>query len=146
MGVETCREGASPCTPLRPDRKEIQPPMPVDSQAALEATVGATYHARMRASLRPLITPALVAEHRRTPLGQHSDPLQRLLNYFGSAEIDGKLITEHDGGDHWFVSRLAGFPAVRADRVLGPFDTEGAAMDAVFRQRLLEVFELEFAD
>jgi hypothetical protein len=120
--------------------------MPVDSQAALEATVAVTFHPRMRASLRPLITQDLVAEHRRTPLGQHSDSLQRVLNYFGSAEIDGKLITEHDGADHWFVSRLAGFPAVRADRVLGPFDTEGAAMDAVFRQRLVEVFGLTFAD
>lgn len=120
--------------------------MPVDSQTALEATVGVTYHARMRAWLRPLITPELVAEHRRTPLGQHSDNLQRVLNYFGSAEIDGKLITEHDGAEHWFVSRLAGFPAVRADRVLGPFGSEGAAMDAVFRQRLVEVFGLRFGD
>jgi branched-chain amino acid transport system permease protein len=119
--------------------------MPVESQAALEATVGETFDARMRASLRPLITPELMAEHRRSPLGQHSEALQRLLNYFGALPIDGKLITEHDGADHWFVSRLSGFPAVRADRVQGPFDSEGEAMDAVFRQRLADVFNVELA-
>jgi branched-chain amino acid transport system permease protein len=120
--------------------------MPVHSQEALEAVVGETFHARMQASLRPLITPDLIAEHRQTPLGQHSEPLQRVLNYFGAFGIDGKLIAEHDGTDHWFVSRLVGFPAVRADRILGPFDTEGEATDAVFRQRLEDVFGLRLSD
>ncbi len=108
--------------------------------------MGEAFHAKMRASLRPLITPELIAEHRRTPLGQHSDPLQRVLNYFGALPIDGKLITEHDGADHWFVSRLVGFPAVRADRILGPFDTEDEAMDGVFRQRLDDIFGLRLED
>lgn len=120
--------------------------MPVDSQDALEAVVGEAFHAKMQASLRPLITPELIAEHRRAPLGQHGDDLQRVLNYLGALPIDGKLITEHDGADHWFVSRLVGFPAVRADRILGPFDTEGEAMDAVFRQRLADVFDLRLDD
>ena len=116
--------------------------MPVDSQETLEAVVGETFRARVQATLRPLITPQLIAEHRRTPLGQHSAALQRVLNYLGAMPIDGKLITEHDGANHWFVSRLVGFPAVRADRILGPFDSEGEAMDAVFRQRLADVFGL----
>jgi branched-chain amino acid transport system permease protein len=120
--------------------------MPVESQEALEAVVGATFHARMRAWLPELLTAEVIAEHRRTPLGQHSEPLQRILNYLGALPIDGKLITEHDGADHWFVSRLVGFPAVRADRILGPFDTEGEAMDAVFRQRLADVFGLRLDD
>jgi branched-chain amino acid transport system permease protein len=120
--------------------------MPVDSQEELEAVVGEAFHAKMRATLRPLITPELIAEHRRSPLGQHGDALQRVLNYFGALPIDGKLITEHDGSDRWFVSRLAGFPAVRADRILGPFGTEGEAMDAVFRQRLDDVFGLRLSD
>jgi branched-chain amino acid transport system permease protein len=114
--------------------------MPVDSQEALEAVVGQTFRARVEARLRPQITPELIAEHRRAPLGQHSVALQRVLNYLGAMPIDGKLITEHDGADHWFVSRLVCFPARRADRILGPFDTEGEALDAVFRRRLAEVF------
>jgi branched-chain amino acid transport system permease protein len=120
--------------------------VPVDSQEALEAVVGEPFHAKMHASLRPLITPELIAEHRRVPLGQHTEPLQRVLNYFGALPIDGKLVTEHDGADRWFVSRLAGFPAVRADRILGPFHTEGEAMDAVFRRRLADVFGLRLDD
>lgn len=118
----------------------------VGSQDALDAVVGATYHVRMLASLRPLITPELAEEHRRSPLGQHGDALQRVLNYVGSLPIDGKLITEHDGTEHWFVCRLAGFPATRADRIAGPFPGEGEAVDAVFRQRLREVFGLDFED
>jgi branched-chain amino acid transport system permease protein len=117
--------------------------MPVGSQAQLEAVVGGPYHARMRASLRPLITAQLVAEHRAVPLGQHSDALQRVLNYLGSLPIDGKLIVEHDGRDQWYVSRLEGFPAVMAHRLAGPFDTEAAAVDGVFRQRLRDVFDID---
>ncbi len=118
--------------------------MPVDSQPALEATIGDKFNAQMRDRLRPLVTAEIVAEHSRDPLGQHSEPLQRLLNYLGSLPIDGKLITEHDGADHWFVSRLVGYPAIRVDRVLGPYSSENEAIDAVFRRRLLEEFELEF--
>jgi len=118
--------------------------VPVDSQPALEATIAETFQAQIRERLRPLITPEVVAEHSRDPLGQHSEPLQRLLNYLGSLPIDGKLITEHDGADHWFVSRLVGFPAIGADRILGPYQSENEAIDAVFRRRLLEVFDLEF--
>src|ERR1700744_4259303 len=120
--------------------------MPVGSQDALDAVVGEPFHAKLRASLRPLITPEVIAEHRRNPLGQHSDPLQRLLNYFGAMPIDGKLVTEHDGADHWYVSRLSGFPAVRADRILGPFDSEGEAMETVFRRRLTDVFGIRLED
>lgn len=120
--------------------------MPIESQSALDAVIGGRFHAQMRERLRPLITAEVVEEHTRDPLGQHSDALQRLLNYLGSLPIDGKLITEHDGTDHWFVSRLVGFPAIRVDRVLGPFNSENEAIDAVFRRRLLEVFDLEFND
>jgi branched-chain amino acid transport system permease protein len=108
--------------------------------------VGERFHARVQAALRPLLTPELVAEHRRTSLGQHSEPLRRVLNYFGAFPIDGKLIAEHDGADHWFVSRLSGFPAVRAERIMGPFDSEGEAVDAVFRRRLADIFGLRFGD
>lgn len=102
--------------------------------------IGETYHRRMLEALRPLVTPEVVAEHRASPLGQHGNALQRILNYLGSLPIDGKLIVEHDGSDRWFVSRLTGYPATGAERVQGPFRSEGAAADAVFRRRLSEVF------
>jgi branched-chain amino acid transport system permease protein len=117
--------------------------MPVRSQEALDEIIGTRFHARRVASLRPRITPELVEEHRRAPLGPHSDALQRVLNYFGMFPIHGKLITEHDG-EHWFACRLVGFPAVRVERLVGPLESEADALHAVFRQRLVDVFGLHF--
>jgi hypothetical protein len=117
--------------------------MPLGSQEDLDAVIGARFHARRVESLRPLITPALVEEHRRAPLGPHGDALQRVLNYLALFPIDGKLITEHDG-ERWFACRLVGFPAVRAERVIGPLESEAQALHEVFRQRLLDVFGLRF--
>lgn len=48
------------------------------------------FDARLRAHLRTLITPALIEEHRANPIGQHSDSLERVLNYFRRAPLDGK--------------------------------------------------------
>ena len=115
--------------------------MPVGSQDDLDALIGGRFHARRVESLRPLITPEIVEEHRRAPLGPHSDGLQRLLNYLGLFGIDGKLITEDDG-EAWFVCRVVGAPAVCVERVAGPLDSEAQALHEVFRRRLLIVFGL----
>jgi branched-chain amino acid transport system permease protein len=117
--------------------------VPVDSQENLDEVIAARFHARRISSLRPLITPQLVEEHRRAPLGPHSDALQRVLNYLGLFPIEGKLITEHDG-EQWFVCRLVGFPAIRAERVAGPLESETQALHEVFRRRLTEVFDVRF--
>jgi hypothetical protein len=119
--------------------------VPVRSQAELDAVVAERFHARRVAALRPTITDEMVAEHRRSPLGPHGDALQRVLNYLGLFGIDGKLITEHDDpAGQWFVCRLAGFPALSAERIAGPFPSESEALHAVLRRRLAEVFGLEF--
>jgi hypothetical protein len=117
--------------------------MPVGSQDELDAVVAERFHARRIEALRPLITAEMFEEHRRMPLGPHSEDLQRVLNYLGLFPIDGKLITEHDG-EVWFVCRVVGFPAVRVERVAGPLESEAHALHEVFRRRLLEVFGLRF--
>jgi branched-chain amino acid transport system permease protein len=117
--------------------------MPVGSQDDLEAVIASRFHARRVEALRPLITAEMVEEHWRSPLGPHSDGLQRVLNYLGLFGIDGKLITEHDG-EAWFVCRVVGFPALRAERVAGPLDSEAQALHEVFRRRLLDVFGVRF--
>lgn len=117
--------------------------MPVGSQDDLDAVIASRFHARRVEALRPLITLEIVDEHRRAPLGPHSDGLRRVLNYLGMFPIDGKLITEDDG-DAWFVCRLVGFPALRAERVAGPLESEAQALHEVFRQRLWDVFGLSF--
>jgi len=45
---------------------------------------------RLRDGLKRTITPELIAEHRTKPLGQHSDALDRLLNYFRREEMPDK--------------------------------------------------------
>jgi len=45
---------------------------------------------RLRDALKLTVTPDLIAEHRAKPLGQHSDALDRLLNYFRREEMPDK--------------------------------------------------------
>jgi len=42
----------------------------------------ALFNARLTTEIKGLITPALIEEHRRKPLGRHSDALERVLNFF----------------------------------------------------------------
>lgn len=51
----------------------------------------AAFDRRIRARLRGLVSDTVIEEHRRKPLGQHSDALERLLNYFRRGGMAGKL-------------------------------------------------------
>lgn len=42
----------------------------------------ALFQAQLKEEIRGLITPELIEEHRRQPLGRHSDALERVLNFF----------------------------------------------------------------
>ncbi len=55
--------------------------LPADRQLV----VYARFTEELKAQMRPLITEDLIEEHRRRPLGQHSDTLMRLLNMFRRA-------------------------------------------------------------
>ncbi len=44
--------------------------------------VFARFNARLEETLKASLTPAIIEEHRRRPLGRHSDALERVLNYF----------------------------------------------------------------
>ena len=50
------------------------------------------FNKRLRERLKTLITPELIEEHRRDPLGHHSDALARALNYFRRGEMADKYI------------------------------------------------------
>lgn len=50
-----------------------------------QLVVLARFTEELKAQMRPLITEDLIEEHRRRPLGQHSDTLMRLLNIFRRA-------------------------------------------------------------
>ncbi len=50
------------------------------------------FNKRLRERLKKLITPELIEEHRRDPLGHHSDELARVLNYFRRGEMADKYV------------------------------------------------------
>ena len=117
--------------------------MPIFTQEGLYGMVGGRYHDLMAERIRKVVTQNLVDEHKRSPFGQHSDALQRILNYLGSFPMQGKLILEHDGHERWYVSRLVVEERVtRVDRVSGPYD-EKSATHAVFVQRLKEILNID---
>lgn len=99
---------------------------------------------RLRDHLKTLITPELIEEHRKKPLGQHSDALDRVLNYFRRGDMPDKYaimrLPEHF--DHYKVVGLSGErgapPRVVDDRTYEGLD---AAYHAVFLLRVNDLLE-----
>jgi hypothetical protein len=94
---------------------------------------------RIRAQLRELVTDAVIEEHRRRPLGQHSDALERLLNYFRRGGLAGKFgLLQRDQGRAEY--RIVVFPGVRGAPATveeAPvYDSLNAAYHAVFLRRI----------
>lgn len=50
------------------------------------------FNKRLRDKLKDMITPELIAEHQRDPLGHHSDALARVLNFFRRGEMADKYV------------------------------------------------------
>ena len=94
---------------------------------------------RIRLSLRKLVSDAVIEEHRRKPLGQHSDALERLLNYFRRGSMAGKLaLYRADSRDQCFgLVRLSGRREVPSERVPDiAFTSVNEAYHAVFLSRI----------
>ncbi len=51
---------------------------------------------KQRQYLKTLVCDEVIAEHRAKPLGQHSEPLARLLHFFAHAPQAGKLAIRRD--------------------------------------------------
>ncbi len=101
----------------------------------------ARWDQRMKQRLTPLVTEELIAEHARNPLGQHSDALERLLNYFRRASPAGKLaVLCTVPFKEWRILALAGVRGQAGrfydDRV---FHSEREAIHAVFLERIDEL-------
>jgi branched-chain amino acid transport system permease protein len=101
----------------------------------------ATWDQRMRAALRPLITKKIIAEHKRDPLGRHSDALSRVLNYIRRRAPHGKCVVVCTKPfKQWRVARLPGVrgqaPVFVDDRT---YNSEAKAMHAVFLMRIEEL-------
>ena len=106
------------------------------------------FEARLRTELAQLITPELIDEHRRQPVGQHSDDLARVLRYLRSRPAQNKPVLFEIEPDRAFkIVALSGRrdlpPSDVDDRV---FTARAAAIHALFELRIREAFELDVDD
>ena len=99
---------------------------------------------RLRDRLKALITDELIEEHRSNPLGQHSDGLSRLLNYFRRGEMADKyaIMRQPDGFHRYKIVAFSGErgapPRLVDDKV---YEDINQAYHAVFLLRVNDLLE-----
>lgn len=95
----------------------------------------------LRARLKALLTDELIAEHAARPLGQHSDALERVLNYLRRATVAGKYVVVCTvPWQEWRIGVLSGIRGVPPTLLDGPaFGSEAEAMHGVFLQRIRDL-------
>jgi branched-chain amino acid transport system permease protein len=99
--------------------------------------------AGLRRRLKALITDDLIAEHAARPLGQHSDALERVLNYLRRAAVAGKYVVVCTvPWREWRIGVLSGVRGVPPTVLDGPrFGSEAEALHGVFLQRIRDLME-----
>jgi branched-chain amino acid transport system permease protein len=101
------------------------------------------FNKRLREHLKTLITPELIEEHRLKPLGQHSENLERVLNFFRRAPGDNKYSLYEIEADRKYriiaLSGQKGVPPREVDERI--FHSKSEALHAVFLKRVQELME-----
>lgn len=96
------------------------------------------FERNLRDRLRGWISPDIILEHERKPLGQHSDHLERMLNYFRKAPIPDKYAVYcEEPFSRYRVVALSGLPGV-PPRVVDDkvYESLDSAYHAVFLRRI----------
>ena len=90
-----------------------------------------------------MVTPELIEEHRVKPLGQHSDSLERVLNYFRRAGGENKYVLyEISPGIEYKVVATTGIRGLLprdVDDVV--YTDKNEALHAVFLKRVQDLME-----
>ncbi len=100
--------------------------------------VYARFTSTIRAQIKTLITPALIEEHRLKPLGQNSDSLERVKNFFSRPPSYG--LYARIPCREWQVIRLpirSGEPPRAVDSAV--YDDERTACHAVFLHHVTDL-------
>ena len=96
---------------------------------------------QLRAHLKTLITPAIIEEYRASPLGQHSDDLERVLNYFRRTSLAGKyLLFELETGRKYKIMTTSG-GGLPEDVDGTVYTDKDEALHAVFLKRVDALME-----
>jgi branched-chain amino acid transport system permease protein len=104
--------------------------------------VYADWDAKQREKIKALITEELIAEHAARPLGQHSDTLERVLQYFRRQPQAGKyIIVTTKPWEEYRIGVLSGVRGKTAEILEDSetFPTEDAAMHGVFLRRVRDL-------
>lgn len=101
------------------------------------------YDKMQRDYLKSLISPELIEEHQRSPLGQHSEPLERLLLYFRRApQADKYAITVVEPFKAYRIVALSGHrgvaPRIVEDKI---YASQDEAYHGVFLRRVQDLLE-----
>ena len=101
------------------------------------------YDKMQRDYLKSLVSPTLIDEHRRCPLGQHSEALERLLNYFRrQPQVDKYAITAVEPFKAYRIVALSGHrgvaPRLVEDKIYG---SPEEAYHGVFLRRVQDLLE-----
>lgn len=101
------------------------------------------YDKMQRDFLKTVISPELIEEHRRKPLGQHSEPLERLLLYFRRApQVDKYAIMAVEPFKAYRIVALSGQRGV-APRIVEDktYASQEDAYHGVFLRRVQDLLE-----
>ena len=98
----------------------------------------ALFNARLAQEIRALLTPALIEEHRQTPLGRQSDALSRVVNFFRRPAKYG-LYARRPMREWVLVSIpvLPGAPPAPIDDIV--YTNEADAIHAVFLRHVADL-------
>ena len=101
------------------------------------------FYKRLRDHLKTLISPELIEEHRLKPLGQHSDPLERVLNYFRSASGENKYVLyEMKANTEYKIIVTTGQKGIPPRDLDGTIYTDkNDALHAVFLKRVQDLMD-----
>lgn len=96
---------------------------------------------KQRRRIGALVTDELIEEHRRKPLGQHSDALERVLAYFRRQPLPGKeVIVATRPWQEYRIAVLTG-EGQGAQLLDDTFATEEEAMHGIFLRRIHRLLE-----
>jgi branched-chain amino acid transport system permease protein len=99
------------------------------------------WDAKQRERIKALVTDDLIAEHAAKPLGQHSDTLERVLQYFRRQPQAGKyIIVATKPWGEYRIGVLSGVrgevPRIQDDET---FASEEDAMHGIFLRRVADL-------
>jgi len=90
----------------------------------------------------PRINDDLIQEHKEKPIGEHSDDLERVLNYFRRQPMEGKYVTlETKKFEEFYIGKLPGVRGEPPEKLENPLGSIDEAEDLPYPLQSVEQAE-----